>query len=94
MKDKRKTAKGTCKICHKPFSYDPDNPKDLCLECVRKIMKPRCKVKCVDCDQEFIITEGEAKYMEDHGFPLPKRCKDCRQKRKVERLEAKEKNAP
>lgn len=85
MKDKRKTAKGTCRICHKPFSYDPAKPKDLCLDCVRKIMKPRCRVKCIDCGEEFIITEGEAKYMEDRGYPLPKRCKDCRKKRKAQK---------
>lgn len=37
---------------------------------------------CVICGNEFVITYGEKVWMTDKGFPLPRRCKECRQKRK------------
>lgn len=36
---------------------------------------------CRDCGKEF-FTEGEKEFYENKGLTLPKRCKDCREKRK------------
>ena len=39
---------------------------------------------CV-CGEEFIFTAGEQKFYEEKGFTPPKRCPDCRAKKKRER---------
>ena len=38
--------------------------------------------KCKDCGEYILITESEAKWYTDHEYAVPKRCRDCRQKRK------------
>lgn len=40
---------------------------------------------CIDCGSEFVFTMGEQEFFASKGFNDPKRCKDCRQKRKAER---------
>ena len=35
-----------------------------------------------DCQLEFEITEGEQEFFASKEFELPKRCHDCRRKRK------------
>jgi len=47
------------------------------------------EIKCIekDCDNTFLIEEGEAKFYTDKNMCLPKRCKDCRIKRRNEREE-------
>ncbi len=40
---------------------------------------------CKDCDEEFVILEAEAKWFEERDMQLPKRCADCRRKRRAER---------
>ena len=43
---------------------------------------------CVDCGQEFEITEGWKKLIEENpNIKLPTRCYKCRQKRKAEKEE-------
>jgi hypothetical protein len=42
--------------------------------------------KCVDCQNDFIITAGEQEFYSDKGLNMPKRCENCRKKRKAERL--------
>lgn len=37
-----------------------------------------------DCRKSFTITAGELEFFEGKGFPVPKRCKDCRERRKRE----------
>lgn len=41
-------------------------------------------IKCIerDCPNTFTITEGEERFYTDKGLFLPKRCPDCRKKRK------------
>lgn len=39
-------------------------------------------LSCKDCGEYIFINEKEAKWYKDHGYDIPKRCKDCRQKRK------------
>ncbi len=41
---------------------------------------------CVDCNAEFIFTVKEQEFYEEKGFTNePKRCADCRAKKKAER---------
>ena len=42
-------------------------------------------IKCIECGEDFAFTEGEQKYYEEKGFLPPKRCKKCRDKRKLEK---------
>lgn len=45
-------------------------------------------IPCVDCGQEFIFTEGEQEYYKTHKLYPPKRCKECRDKKRAERQAA------
>ena len=46
---------------------------------------------CQDCGKEFIFTVGEQQFYKEKGFDNePKRCKECRDKRKAARRAAKE----
>ena len=38
--------------------------------------------KCKDCGEWVLLREDEAKWYTDHGYSLPKRCKECRSIRK------------
>lgn len=38
--------------------------------------------KCVNCNKPFTITSSHAKWFLDKGLELPKRCKECRTKRR------------
>lgn len=38
--------------------------------------------KCTSCGEEFVITPAEQKYYFSKDFELPKRCKNCRKKKK------------
>lgn len=42
-------------------------------------------LKCQDCGEEFVFTEGEQKFFEERGFSKPARCKECREARKKQR---------
>ena len=43
-------------------------------------------IKCLDCRKEFIFSARDQEFYAEKGFNNePKRCKDCREKRKVER---------
>ena len=37
---------------------------------------------CLDCDKDFVFTAGEQLYFESKDLMLPKRCPNCRLKRK------------
>ena len=41
--------------------------------------------ECKDCSAEFVFTVGEKRFYESNGFQPPKRCKECRNKRKAQR---------
>lgn len=43
------------------------------------------RIKCQDCDKEFIFSEAEQKFYQEKNFEQPKRCRLCRNKRKKER---------
>lgn len=43
-------------------------------------------LKCQDCGQQFVFTLGEQEFYQEKGFDNePKRCKECRDKKKVQR---------
>jgi CxxC-x17-CxxC domain-containing protein len=43
-------------------------------------------LECIDCKNEFTFTAGEQEFYERKGFrEIPKRCKPCRELRKVRR---------
>jgi len=39
-------------------------------------------VSCADCGMSFVIKQGEKEWFLEKGFPLPRRCRECRAKRK------------
>jgi hypothetical protein len=39
-------------------------------------------IKCVDCNVGFILTPGERQFYLDRGLHLPKRCPECRARRR------------
>jgi len=44
------------------------------------------EVKCSDCEEVFVVTDGEQQFLREtfgETFSAPKRCKACRQKRKA-----------
>ena len=43
-------------------------------------------ITCADCGKDFILTISEQSFYNSKGFSFPKRCKDCRMKRKQERF--------
>lgn len=49
-------------------------------------------ITCAECGEEFSISEEEAKWYQDRGFVLPKRCPACRKKRRHIRNENSKKN--
>ena len=49
-------------------------------------MQDKTKV-CKDCGKEFIFTVGEQEFYKEKGFTNePVRCKECRDKRKAEKM--------
>ena len=50
-------------------------------------------IVCVDCGKEFVFTTGEQNFYKEKGLQnKPKRCIDCRRKKKEQAL-AKQNNA-
>lgn len=50
-------------------------------------------VKCKVCNKVFAMNRREIMWYSNMGYPLPKRCPECRKKRKEAKERAKEKNA-
>jgi len=43
-------------------------------------------IVCQDCGKDFVFTVGEQEFYKEKGFDNePKRCKECRDKKKNER---------
>ena len=36
---------------------------------------------CIDCNNVFFMTDDDEKWYTDKGWPIPKRCKSCREKK-------------
>lgn len=43
------------------------------------------KLVCQDCGKEFVFSGKDQKFFEEKGYQPPKRCPDCRSKKKEER---------
>lgn len=43
---------------------------------------PNDPIKCIDCGGEFYFPEDEQGFFKEKGLMPPRRCRDCRQKRK------------
>ena len=41
---------------------------------------------CEDCGKQFVWTSGEQEFYKTKGFEAPRRCPECRSKRKTERM--------
>lgn len=42
-------------------------------------------IKCIDCGKEFVFTVRDQEFYKEQGFNNePKRCRDCRDKKKKE----------
>ena len=39
-------------------------------------------ITCKDCKKVFVMGRREVRWYSNRGYPLPKRCPDCRKKRK------------
>ncbi|HYK74859.1 MAG TPA: zinc-ribbon domain containing protein, partial [Pseudoneobacillus sp.] len=50
------------------------------IESLYKINK---QYKCVDCSNKLALSMKEINFFIEKGFDLPKRCKSCRDKRKL-----------
>jgi hypothetical protein len=42
------------------------------------------EIICGDCSTSFVFTESEQKYYKEKELNEPKRCKECRARRKAE----------
>jgi Probable zinc-ribbon domain len=42
-------------------------------------------LKCVECGGDFAFTTGEQRFFQERNFTQPRRCKDCRKKRRRDR---------
>lgn len=50
--------------------------------CASEGVGPWQKHKCKDCGREFYMDYKEVHFYQEKGLSLPKRCKECREKRK------------
>ena len=41
---------------------------------------------CVECGRTFVWSYGEQRYYSEHGLATPKRCPDCRSRRRAARI--------
>lgn len=75
----------SCKRCNKMMVYtnyqkyiQKKRRYDTCYECVEKGRQIKLIGTCVDCGQQFEITNNEYDYLMSKGLSLPRRCKSCR----------------
>lgn len=78
-----------CKKCGKEILYTNyqkyvKNAKrfDVCPECFEYGKEVKIREKCVDCGQEFEITNDQYDFYISKGLDIPKRCKSCRDAKK------------
>lgn len=84
--------KGTihhCKRCGKDMLYtnylkyvEKAEPFAYCDDCYRFRKKVFQYRTCQDCGCTFPVTQGEAEFYQGKGYDLPKRCRDCRHRRR------------
>lgn len=42
-------------------------------------------IKCADCGKDFVLTVAEQQSFAKAGLHQPKRCRDCRRQRRIDR---------
>lgn len=52
---------------------------------VKNRIEMEAVMRCKECGNEFIIVEEEKQFFISKGLELPKRCKECRIKRRKDR---------
>lgn len=52
---------------------------DDCYRFRKKVFQYRT---CQDCGCTFPVTQGEAEFYQEKGYDRPKRCRDCRHRRR------------
>lgn len=45
-------------------------------------------IRCVDCKENFVFEAGEQRFFAERQFTPPRRCKECRAKKKAEKAVA------
>ena len=53
------------------------------MEHIERLLLKDRRILCLDCGAIFIFTVGEQRYFLSKGLSEPKRCPQCRLKRKV-----------
>jgi len=48
------------------------------------------KIKCKECGKEFELSEEERQFFVGKGLEIPKRCRECRLKRRKDRCKREE----
>ncbi|NMA65874.1 MAG: hypothetical protein GX957_06475 [Clostridiaceae bacterium] len=70
----------------KVYIFDVSEVKDWCY------LTPDVLRVCKDCHKEFTLRSGEIDFFKGAGLNLPKRCPECRKKRKMEEKEDEKSN--
>lgn len=78
-----------CKKCGKKILYTnyqkyikKVKPFDICRECFEGGNKVIISKNCVDCGNQFEITNSQYDFYTSKGFDIPKRCESCRDAKK------------
>lgn len=49
------------------------------------VAEPRLCYTCKECGEKFFLYTNDLNFYKEHGYDLPKRCKNCRKKRRAEK---------
>lgn len=86
-----------CKKCGKEILYTNyqkyvKNAKrfDVCSECFEYGNKVKFRQTCIECGQQFEITNNQYDFYWSKGLDLPKRCKSCRDANKKQSLNSRD----
>lgn len=63
-------------------TFEEFNEQRLDVICATENLTPWHKHKCKDCGNDFYMMHSEVMFYQDKQLNLPKRCKECRAKRK------------
>lgn len=50
------------------------------------------KLKCVDCNKDFVFTSKDQRFYEEKKYKDPKRCKECRKVKRERRAKDENRN--
>ena len=48
------------------------------------------QIQCAECGKTFVFTVDDQEYHEQKGYSAPKRCMECRQKRRMDRRQSRQ----